>query len=190
MDRQRGERRRRDIAGIRRARHWFRASGLTTSNAKSSRDRICRKRDGKQSLTSLILAVRCLDQAGRLREASIFSAATSRRLSRRVPDRSADAAQIAGDEEVLRQHPEIARLFDAEFNRVFPLIERRRALTIRDRTQSLLVIATAVAANYRREKEERGLLDYDDLIDKTLEMLDRVSSSWVHFSSTAASIMC
>jgi ATP-dependent helicase/nuclease subunit A len=78
-------------------------------------------------------------------------------------------------------NPVVARLFDAEINRVFPLIERRRALTIRDRTQALLIIATAVAANYRREKQDRGLLDYDDLIDNTLQMLDRVSSGWVHF---------
>ena len=42
-------------------------------------------------------------------------------------------------------------------------------------------IATSAAANYRREKQERGLLDYDDLIDKTLAMLDRVSSGWVHY---------
>ena len=54
-------------------------------------------------------------------------------------------------------------------------------MTVRDRTDALLHIATAVAANYRREKQERGLLDYDDLIDKTLEMLDRVSSGWVHY---------
>jgi ATP-dependent helicase/nuclease subunit A len=78
-------------------------------------------------------------------------------------------------------NPVIARLFDREIDRIGPLIERRRALTIRDRTQALLVIATAVAANYRREKQKRGLLDYDDLIDKTLEMLDRISSGWVHF---------
>ena len=51
----------------------------------------------------------------------------------------------------------------------------------RDRTEALLHIATAAAANYRREKQERGLLDYDDLIDKTLAMLDRVSSGWVHY---------
>ena len=61
------------------------------------------------------------------------------------------------------------------------LLERRRAMNIRDRTQSLLIIATAVAANYRREKQERGLLDYDDLIDKTLEMLDQTSPGWVHY---------
>jgi ATP-dependent helicase/nuclease subunit A len=61
------------------------------------------------------------------------------------------------------------------------LIERRRALTIRDRTFALFHIATAAAAHYRREKRERGLLDYDDLIDKTLAMLGRVSSGWVHY---------
>ena len=79
------------------------------------------------------------------------------------------------------RNPAIGRLFDQEVLRLGPLIERRRAVTIRDRTQALLHIATAAAANYRREKQERGLLDYDDLIDKTLEMLDRVSSGWVHY---------
>jgi ATP-dependent helicase/nuclease subunit A len=78
-------------------------------------------------------------------------------------------------------HPAIARLFDLEGDRIGPLIERRRAVTARDRTEALLQIATAAAANYRREKQERGLLDYDDLIDKTLAMLDRVSSGWVHY---------
>ena len=78
-------------------------------------------------------------------------------------------------------HPAIARLFDLEGDRIGALIERRRAVTARDRTQALLQIATAAAANYRREKQERGLLDYVDLIDKTLAMLDRVSSGWVHY---------
>ncbi|WP_428114721.1 double-strand break repair helicase AddA [Bradyrhizobium sp.] len=78
-------------------------------------------------------------------------------------------------------NPAIASLFEREGLRLGPLIERRRAVTVRDRTRALLHIATAAAANYRREKQERGLLDYDDLIDKTLEMLDRVSSGWVHY---------
>jgi ATP-dependent helicase/nuclease subunit A len=78
-------------------------------------------------------------------------------------------------------HAAIARLFDLESARLTPLIERRRAVTTRDRTQALLEIAIAVAANYRREKQERGLLDYDDLIDRTLAMLEQVSSGWVHY---------
>jgi len=77
--------------------------------------------------------------------------------------------------------PRIAQLFDAEVRRLERLIERRRAVTTRDRTEALLHIAMSAAANYRREKLERGLLDYDDLIDKTLAMLDRVSSGWVHY---------
>jgi ATP-dependent helicase/nuclease subunit A len=77
--------------------------------------------------------------------------------------------------------PDIAAMLDRECQRVIALLGRRRALNIRDRTQSLLVIATAVAANYRREKLERGLLDYDDLIDKTLTMLDQTAPGWVHY---------
>ena len=80
-----------------------------------------------------------------------------------------------------KSHPALARAFEAEGVRIGPLIERRRAVTTRDRTEALLHIATAAAANYRREKQQRGLLDYDDLIDKTLAMLDRVSSGWVHY---------
>jgi ATP-dependent helicase/nuclease subunit A len=77
--------------------------------------------------------------------------------------------------------PDQAQALRRECDRIGPLLERRRAVAMRDRTQSLLAIATAVAANYRREKLKRGLLDYDDLIEKTLEMLDRVSSGWVHY---------
>jgi ATP-dependent helicase/nuclease subunit A len=81
----------------------------------------------------------------------------------------------------IRDNPAVGRLFEMEKPRLPPLLEKRRAITIRDRTEALLHIATAAAANYRREKGERGLLDYDDLIDKTLAMLDRVSSGWVHY---------
>src|SRR4029079_18215742 len=79
------------------------------------------------------------------------------------------------------KNPALARAFDAESVRIATLIERRRAVLIRDRTQALLQISTAAAANYRREKQERGLLDYEDLIDKTLDMVIRVSPGWVHY---------
>jgi ATP-dependent helicase/nuclease subunit A len=81
----------------------------------------------------------------------------------------------------IRDNPSIARLFDNEIQRLASLIEKRRAVITRDRTEALLHIAVAAAANYRREKEERGLLDYDDLIDKTLVMLNKVSAGWVHY---------
>jgi ATP-dependent helicase/nuclease subunit A len=81
----------------------------------------------------------------------------------------------------VRDNPTIGCRFDAEASRLGPLIEKRRAVTTRDRTEALLHIAIAVAANYRREKAERGLLDYDDLIDKTLALLASGASGWVHY---------
>ncbi|MDE2330218.1 MAG: double-strand break repair helicase AddA, partial [Bradyrhizobium sp.] len=80
-----------------------------------------------------------------------------------------------------RDNPTLGRAFEQEALRIGPLIERRRAVTTRDRSQALLHIATAAAANYRREKQERGLLDFDDLIDKTLAMLDGGAAGWVHY---------
>jgi ATP-dependent helicase/nuclease subunit A len=81
----------------------------------------------------------------------------------------------------IKTSPSVGHLFDEEIARLGPLIEKRRAVVTRDRTEALLHIAIAAAANYRREKDERGLLDYDDLIDKTLAMLNKVSAGWVHY---------
>jgi ATP-dependent helicase/nuclease subunit A len=122
------------------------------------------------------------DQAARLREALAFSGSEQVDgylgvfLTEALTPRKSVVTKKFCD-----SNPAVGRLFEREADRIGTLIEKRRALTIRDRTQALLIIATAVAANYRREKQERGLLDYDDLIDKTLAMLDRVSSGWVHF---------
>lgn len=80
-----------------------------------------------------------------------------------------------------RDNPTIGSRLEAEASRLGPLIEKRRVVTTRDRTEALLHIAIAVAANYRREKLERGLLDYDDLIDKTLALLASGASAWVHY---------
>jgi ATP-dependent helicase/nuclease subunit A len=130
---------------------------------------------------------------------------TSSNADRKQADRLREALTLAGIEQVenylsvflteadrtpratvvtnsfIRDNPAAGRLFEMEKLRITPLVERRRAVTVRDRTEALLHIATAAAANYLREKQERGLLDYDDLIDKTLAMLDRVSSGWVHY---------
>ena len=78
-------------------------------------------------------------------------------------------------------HPDwLARLM-AEQDRVCKLLERERAVRARERTRALVTIAADVIARYAREKERRALLDYDDLIDKTLPMLSDGSSAWVHY---------
>ena len=122
------------------------------------------------------------DQADRLREALVFTGAAQvdEYLGVFLTDERSPRKTVL-TKKFCDSNRAIAHLFEQEVLRLGALIERRRAVTVRDRTQALLHIATAAAANYRREKQERGLLDYDDLIDKTLEMLDRVSSGWVHY---------
>jgi ATP-dependent helicase/nuclease subunit A len=122
------------------------------------------------------------DQAGRLREAEVFSggAQVDAYLSVFLTDEKSPRKAVL-TKRFSDHNSSVARLFEAEAQRLTALIERRRAAVIRDRTEALLHIAIAAAANYRREKQERGLLDYDDLIDKTLLMLDRVTSGWVHY---------
>ncbi len=183
VDRQCRKRRGRGGAGVGRARRRPRRLPLKTSSARLSTGRICRDRAGEEVAAILDTSSKAdQKQATRLREALVFSgiAQVDEYLGVFLTDDRSPRKTVVTNNFATR-NPAIARLFDAEVLRLGPLIERRRAVTTRDRTQALLAIATAAAANYRREKQERGLLDYDDLIDKTLAMLDRVSSGWVHY---------
>ncbi len=69
----------------------------------------------------------------------------------------------------------------AEQERVCALLQRRRAIACRNRTAALVTVAHEVLQRYRSDKERRGLTDYDDLIDKTLELLRNVDAAWVHY---------
>ncbi|HEX7922891.1 MAG TPA: double-strand break repair helicase AddA, partial [Bradyrhizobium sp.] len=121
-------------------------------------------------------------QAERLRSALTFTGAAQveEYLGVFLTDDRAPRASVVTNN-FIKKNAVAGHRFEAEIDRLGPLIERRRAVVARDRTEALIHIATAAAAHYRREKLERGLLDYDDLIDKTLAMLDRVSSGWVHY---------
>jgi ATP-dependent helicase/nuclease subunit A len=79
------------------------------------------------------------------------------------------------------RHPALAERLRAEQERVCGLLARRRAAVTRDRTAALITIAGAVIKSFRAEKDRRGLLDYDDLIEKTGELLTRVEAAWVHY---------
>ncbi|HKS84840.1 MAG TPA: double-strand break repair helicase AddA [Pseudolabrys sp.] len=86
-------------------------------------------------------------------------------LTRRLADANADWAE---------------RL-NAEKERVCQLLAREFALRARDRSAALVTVVAAVIEHYRAEKDRRGLLDYEDLIDRTLGLLRDASSK-----STAA----
>ena len=80
---------------------------------------------------------------------------------------------------IAQNHPEWLDRLQAEQDRVCRLLARERALAARERTRALVTIADEVIGRYRQEKDRRGLLDYDDLIDKTLELFSRATAAWV-----------
>ncbi len=79
------------------------------------------------------------------------------------------------------RHPDLVRRLYAEQDRLMKLDERCRAVAARDRTAALMTIAAAIIGRYRAEKDLRGLVDYDDIIDKTLALLSNVEAAWVHY---------
>ena len=80
-----------------------------------------------------------------------------------------------------KKHPDLAQRLCEEQARVWALRERRNAIICRERSAALVTVAYAVLTRYRDEKERRGLLDYDDLIDRTLSLLENVDAAWVHY---------
>ncbi|HVV78091.1 MAG TPA: double-strand break repair helicase AddA [Pseudolabrys sp.] len=78
-----------------------------------------------------------------------------------------------------KTQPQWAERLRAEQDRVCSLVEKRKAVIARDRSAALLTISSAVIGRYAVEKDRRGQLDYDDLIDKTLALFAQTSAAWV-----------
>ena len=80
---------------------------------------------------------------------------------------------------IVEDHPDWFDRLKREQDRVCALLARERAVAARDRTRALITIAADVIGRYGKEKERRALLDYDDLIDKTIALFTRSSAAWV-----------
>ena len=76
-------------------------------------------------------------------------------------------------------HPSLAAELADERERLVALRETLRAAEAVERTDALLALADAVTARYEAAKIAGGVLDFDDLIERTLALLDRSDSGWV-----------
>jgi len=82
---------------------------------------------------------------------------------------------------IKKSNADLSARLDREQARVWTLLQKKNALQARDRSSALFTVAYAVITRLRAEKNRRGLLDYDDLIDKTLALLKNERAAWVHY---------
>lgn len=83
---------------------------------------------------------------------------------------------------VIEACPELPAVMEAERERLQAAVEKIKAATLAGCTRALLRLGTAVLARYERDKAEHGLLDYDDLILVTRDLLRRAEiTPWVLF---------
>jgi ATP-dependent helicase/nuclease subunit A len=76
--------------------------------------------------------------------------------------------------------PEGEDILIAEQERITELADALKAAAVADATHDLLLLAEPLLRRYAEAKQRLALLDYDDQIDKTLELLEG-QAAWVHF---------
>ena len=81
---------------------------------------------------------------------------------------------------IARDQPHILRALEIEAERLRLLMDRVRAARVATATEALLRLGADLLARYRADKERRGTLDYDDLIQATRALLQRPGlAGWV-----------
>jgi ATP-dependent helicase/nuclease subunit A len=82
--------------------------------------------------------------------------------------------------DALAAWPELETTMRTEADRIFQLQQKMNAFEITEATHSLLYFCGAIAARYKALKRQKGLVDYNDLIRATAELLDRPTMApWV-----------
>ncbi|MEG9526634.1 MAG: double-strand break repair helicase AddA, partial [Hyphomicrobiales bacterium] len=123
---------------------------------------------------------------------ALAAAETERVRSEALPDRSEALALYRGVFFTLKDEPKVdsslgtksvppavKEALIAERERLVPLFDRLRAARAHARTQALFQLAAEIHRRVEAQKARLGALDFDDLIHKALDLLDRVGAGWV-----------
>ena len=81
--------------------------------------------------------------------------------------------------------PQLAGELDAERDRLGALIEERKAAALVARSHALVVLVGSILRGYRALKSRRGWLDFDDLIERTANLLQRADAAWIMYKLDA-----
>jgi len=77
------------------------------------------------------------------------------------------------------QKPELGHRFQEEIDRIWRIEDARRSLHLASISAALATLAGPVVAAYTARKDMAGLLDYEDLIDRTRGLLHDPGVAWV-----------
>ncbi len=80
---------------------------------------------------------------------------------------------------LFKQNPELGDRYTEEADRILRIEDNRRALKLAAVSAALATLAGPVAKAYEVHKQHAGLLDYDDLIDRTQGLLLDPGVAWV-----------
>ncbi|MGC2835379.1 MAG: double-strand break repair helicase AddA, partial [Methylocella sp.] len=86
---------------------------------------------------------------------------------------------------LMKKHANAGTELYAEQLRLDGLRAERRTAATFDRTRALIEVASAISKRYGEEKAARGILDFDDLIEKALALLERSDARWVLYKLDA-----
>ncbi len=94
-------------------------------------------------------------------------------------------AKILLTKDLAGERPDIADALHAEQERLDALRAMRKAAATYDRTLALIAVVDAILARYEAMKAARGVLDFDDLVARTLALLERSDARWVLYKLDA-----
>jgi len=92
--------------------------------------------------------------------------------------RGAGAQKIIG-QPLAKLLPGLLTALERERDRLIPLREKHRAAVTLARSMALIGAAQAILLEYRRLKNESAVLDFDDLIERTVALLRGPGAAWV-----------
>ena len=78
-----------------------------------------------------------------------------------------------------RKNPALEDDLRREQDRLLPLRQRRRAVLTLERSAALFVVVRSILTAFARIKAERGALDFNDQILRSLRLVTRSSAAWV-----------
>ena len=77
---------------------------------------------------------------------------------------------------------DLEQRIEQEHERLLDLLDRQKAIITIQATQALLTLGLAVANAYISHKSAAGMMDFDDLINKSADLLEKPdAAAWVHY---------